>query len=152
MIDYLFATMFNLLLGGKRQLAPSEYYAAIAMGVILTFGVYLLDKILPHSGCYVVYRHYGGRWPDIEERKHDHQLIVAAYQRSTSVQFHDERGMQPTMARPWFEFLMQAEDIPNWLEDINELLSSGKLKYYTDFGLDRKGLGLVEPRDLGVKK
>ena len=151
MIDYLVVSMLNLPLAGQRQLSPSEYYAVVALGVILTFALFILDKVLPHSGCYVVYRHYAGRWPDIEDRKHDHQLILAAYERSISVPMHEATGVQPTIGRPWFEFRMQAEDIPNWLKEINELLSSGKLKYYTEFGFD-KGLGLEHPRNLGGAK
>ena len=52
------------------------------------------------------------------------------------------------MGRPWFEFLMRAEDIPKWIEEIEKLLSSGKLKYYTEFGFDDKGLGIEDPQDL----
>ena len=79
------------------------------------------------------------------------ELILAAYERSQSGQIHDARGMQPSvsMGRPWFEFLMRAEDIPKWVEEIEKLLSSGKLKYYTEFGFDEKGLGLADPRNLG---
>lgn len=148
MINYLVAAMLNLPLAGRMQLSPSEICCGVVMGVILTFAMFLLDKILPHNGIYVVYRHYAG-WSDIEDRKHDHQLIVAAYERSISVQIHDPRGMQPSVSTgPWFEFQMRAEDIPKWLEEINALLSSGKLKYYTEFGFDDKGLGLEDPRNL----
>ena len=121
------------------------------MGVILFIALFVLHKVLPGQGIFVVYRHYAGLWPDIEERKHDHQLILAAYERSLSEQIHDARGMQPSvsMGRPWFEFLMRAEDIPKWVEEIEKLLSSGKLKYYTEFGFDEKGLGLADPRNLG---
>ena len=151
MINYLVAAMLNLPLAGRMQLSPSEICCGVVMGVILTFAMFLLDKILPHNGIYVVYRHYAGLRPDIEDRKHDHQLILAAYERSISAKIHDATGIKPsaTTGRPWFEFLMRAEDIPNWLEEIDELLSSGKLKYYTGFGFDDKGLGLEDPRNLG---
>ena len=147
MIDYL----VNLPLAARRPLSPSELYVGIAISVIVAIAFYLLGKVLPHNGIYVVYRHYAGLRPDIEDRKHDHQLILAAYERSISAKIHDATGIKPsaTTGRPWFEFLMRAEDIPNWLEEIGELLSSGKLKYYTGFGFDDKGLGLEDPRNLG---
>ena len=147
MIDYL----VNLPLAARRTLSPSELYVGIAISVIVAIAFYLLGKVLPHNGSYVVYRHYAGLRPDIEDRKHDHQLILAAYERSISAKIHDATGIKPsaTTGRPWFEFLMRAEDIPNWLEEIDELLSSGKLKYYTGFGFDDKGLGLEDPRNLG---
>ena len=151
MINFLFAAMLNLPVAMRQPLPPYAIYYAIVMGVILFIALFVLHKVLPGQGIFVVYRHYAGLWPDIEERKHDHQLILAAYERSLSEQIHDARGMQPSvsMGRPWFEFLMRAEDIPKWVEEIEKLLSSGKLKYYTEFGFDEKGLGLADPRNLG---
>ena len=151
MINFLFAAMLNLPVAIRQPLPPYAIYYAIVMGVILFIALFVLHKVLPGQGIYVVYRHYAGLRPDIEDRKHDHQLILAAYERSISAKIHDATGIKPsaTTGRPWFEFLMRAEDIPNWLEEIGELLSSGKLKYYTGFGFDDKGLGLEDPRNLG---
>ena len=151
MINYLFAAMLNLPVAMRQPLPPYAIYYAIVMGVILFIALFVLHKVLPGQGIFVVHRHYADLWPDIEERKHDHQLILAAYEWSLSEQIHDARGMQPSvsMGRPWFEFLMRAEDIPKWVEEIEKLLSSGKLKYYTEFGFDEKGLGLADPRNLG---
>jgi len=147
MIDYLVAATLNFLVAGKRQLSPSEFYIVVAFGVMLFIAFLLLDKVLPHKGIYVVYRHYAGLRPGIEDRKHDHQLILAAYERSTSARSQEATGIKAGTA-PVFEFLMAARDIPNWLEEIDELLSSGKLKYYTEFGFDEQGVGLEDPRNL----
>ena len=91
-----------------------------------------------------VYRHHPGLLPDLEDRNYDHDLILGVYERSTggAIRIHGGLGHRG------YAHEMSVEHIPNWVDGINELFASGKLKYYKDFGVDDNGIGLVKPENL----
>ncbi|MDB2687056.1 hypothetical protein N9Y42_07565 [Mariniblastus sp.] len=148
---YSFVTDAGII-AGAAKITPFQLVVAIITAVILTFAIGILSELLPHSRPYVVYRHRPSNafWPN-EDLEQDHELILAVFERSTrgSASGHEAEEMIMTTRSGTETFLMHKDDIPNWVSEMNELLASGKLKYYTEFGFNKKGRGLESPSNLG---
>ena len=94
-----------------------------------------------------VYRHHPALIPDLEDRNFDHELILAVLEKSSggSISIHGGMGHHG------YTHEMPVEHIPDWINGMNELFASGKLRHYKDFGVDKNGIGLVKPENLPTK-
>ena len=87
----------------------------------------------------LVYRHHPTYIPNLAVRQHDDEFILKTL---------DESGISyfshGSLGREGSQIEIDRDDIDKWQELITKLIDSGKLKYYTSFGLDDNGHGFID--------